>query len=431
MREQVRGRVSSTEALRLVSSLVLAFLLWAWVTASNDPQASRTFTGVAIAAEGLPDGLEIVDALPTAEVRVEGPESVVGEISAADIAVSLDLRDIEEPGEREVRVVADTPEGVWDTGVSPSRLRITVEETISRQLPLEIERDDTAGGTRRLGQVAPEVSEVTVRGLRRQVERVDRVVLPVEIGDANDDFSSEFAPVALDAEGQPIPEVEIAPARVATRVEVETRGKSVAVLTQLVGEPAEGYEVVDRTLNPATVLIDGPAEVLAQVIAVSTEPIDVSGVTTTVSRSARLIDLPPGVRILEPASGIVDVVVQVRQRGVRQPLPGQPVQVTNLAAGLTATVNPPELVVVVVAAENVLSGITSGDLAVIVDAQGLGPGRYTLRPRIVLPSGVQWTTTEPETVTVTIQPAAATPSADPDTATALPPQATPINSLLP
>ena len=53
----------------------------------------------------------------------------------------------------------------------------------------------------------PEVSEVTVSGPKRLVDNVARVVLPVDIGDRTDDFTADFVPVALDAAGQPIPEV--------------------------------------------------------------------------------------------------------------------------------------------------------------------------------------------------------------------------------
>ena len=92
--------------------------------------------------------------------------------------------------------------------------------------------------TRRVGEIVPEVSEVTVSGPKRLVDNVARVVLPVDIGDRSDDFTADFVPVALDAAGQPIPEVAILPSRVTTAVKVDQRGRSVPVLVQTVGSPA-------------------------------------------------------------------------------------------------------------------------------------------------------------------------------------------------
>ena len=139
------------------------------------------------------------------------------------------------------------------------------------------------------------------------------------------------------------------PGTVPINVQITARGKSVAVITQLIGEPAPGYEVVDRTINPSTVIVDGPADVLATLISVSTEPVDVTNATATLQKQVNLVDLPDGVKVIDPADGSVAVVVQIAERGVRQPLPSQEVNVVNLESGLTAEVSPRAVSVTVVA----------------------------------------------------------------------------------
>jgi YbbR domain-containing protein len=145
----------------------------------------------------------------------------------------------------------------------------------------------------------------------------------------------------------------------------------------------------------------------------------VSGATDDISQRIGL-ELPEGVRVVEPADGLVQVYVQIGQRAVRQPLPGQVVKIVNLAPGLTAEWEPREVTVVVVAAADVLSRLTADDVLIQVDLDGLGPGDYDIQPSVILPPNVQWISTDPSTVHVTIRRAAATTAASPSEGTPMP-----------
>jgi YbbR domain-containing protein len=187
----------------------------------------------------------------------------------------------------------------------------------------------------------------------------------------------------------------------------------VAVIAQINGDPAPGFEVVDRIITPGTVVVDGPPEVLESMITVSTEAIDISGAEDDVATRIGIEPLPEGVILLEPRNRQVEVVVQIRQRGQQQPLPSQSVTVVNLGDGLEAVVEPSEVLVNVVGNEQELEALSATSLIVQVDARGLGPGVYELTPTVVLPPRMEWTRIEPMTVTVTITAAAATPRASP------------------
>lgn len=399
----LRDHVSSADLVRLIASIVLALLLWGWVTVQQDPETTRVFPNVAIEVGELPDPLVVVTSVPTAIVTVTGPRSVVSALAPADITAHLDLQGVAKPGTYVVRVLVSAPDGVWSTKVAPSRLEIVVENTVSRDFVLEPEIVKGAvDPTQRIGRITPETTLVTARGPASLMARVARVVLPIEVGNQTRDFTGTFTPVAQDDQGRTIPEITISPSSVRATVEITARGKSVAVITQLIGTPAQGFDILERTVNPPTVLVDGPQDVLDDLVVVRTLPIDVSGATEDISQRIGL-DLPEGVRVVEPPDGLVQVYVQIGQRGVRQPLPGQVVKVVNLAPGLTAEWEPREVTVVVVAAADVLSRLTADDVLIQVDLEGLGPGDYDLRPSVVLPPNVQWISTDPATVHVSIR----------------------------
>jgi YbbR domain-containing protein len=162
------------------------------------------------------------------------------------------------------------------------------------------------------------------------------------------------------------------------------------------------------------VLVDGPSDVLDQMITVNTDTVSISGAEGDVAQRVRIVGLPAGVTLLEPQSGMVDVVVQIRQRGVQQPLPEQPVSVINVEPGLTATASPDTVILTVIGNEQELQNLTPSSLSVQVDARGLQPGTYQLQPTVLLPPNMEWKSIEPTTITVTIiQEGAATPAATP------------------
>ncbi len=408
------GGARTDVVFRALASLVLAFLLWAWVTTQRDPPETRVFADLTLQDPTLPEPLQIAGELPTVTIEVLGPRSVMDRVSRAGLKPTLDVSQVSGPGSYQATVNVDLPAAARVSNITPARVALVVDETASRTVHLDVQAVALDDPTRRIGEIEPAVSEVTVSGPKRLVDNVTRVILPVDIGDRTDDFTTDFTPVALDGSGQQIPEVSILPARVSTAVEVDQRGRTVPVLVQTIGNPAQGYEIVGSVANPATVLLDGPDEALTNILSVVTAPIDVEGATDTINARVALQALPEGVRVVNPPDGSVVGVVQVRRRGVTQLLNDLPVSITNVPDGFTATVEPASVGVVVFASEDTMASLSGSDMSTSVSAAGLGAGRHQLRPSVTVPPEVQWLRTEPEVVVVTLtresdNAAAATP----------------------
>ncbi|MFN8590507.1 MAG: CdaR family protein [Thermomicrobiales bacterium] len=405
---------SSDILLRALASLFLAFLLWAWVTTQRDPPDTRRYADLTLQVPTLPEPLQISGELPRVTVEVNGPRSVVDDISRSGLRPYLDLSGIDGPGNYQAPILVDLPAAAHVESIDPGRVPLVVDKTTTQtfhldELPVQI--DDP---TRRIGEVVPSVSEVTVTGPERLVTNVARVVLPIDIGDHTDDFNAQFVPVALDGSGQQIPEVTILPAGVETAVEVDQRGRSVPVLVQTAGNPAPGFEIVGSVANPSTVLLDGPDAALADILSVVTAPVDIEGATDTVSTRTALQELPTGVRVVNPLDGSVVAVVQIRPRGVTQQLNDLPLTITDVPAGFTATVDPPTIGVVVFAAEETMANLRGDDITTSVSAAGLTAGRNQVRPSVTVPPEVQWLRTDPQTVVVTLEPIRTTPPPSPN-----------------
>src|SRR5215213_4147880 len=360
--------LSGDAVFRAAASLALAFLLWAWVTTQRDPPETRVFADLTLQAPTLPEPLQVAGELPAVTIEVIAPRSVVDRLSRSGLRPSLDVSEVTGPGNYQAPVVVDLRGAAARIdSITPQVVPLVVDETASRSMHLEVVPAQIDDPTRRIGEIVPEVSEVTVSGPKRLVDNVAQVVLPVDIGDRTDDFTAEFVPTALDPAGQPIPEVAILPSRVSTSVEVEQRGRSVPVLVQTVGSPEQGYESVGSVANPATVLLDGPDEALANIVSVV-------------------------------------AVVQIRPRGVTQLLSDLPVEINGVPEGFTATVEQDRLGVVVFASEETMANLSGEEISASVSAEGLGAGRHQVRPSVTVPPEVQWLRTDPEVVVVTIEP---------------------------
>ncbi|MBA3529814.1 MAG: hypothetical protein H0T91_11015, partial [Propionibacteriaceae bacterium] len=298
------------------------------------------------------------------------------------------------------------PDGVRESSADPSFVPIAIS---ARAAPREVTLttrivDQPEAATLVVGALEPDVSMVTISGPTSAIDRVVKVELPVEIGDHRTDFRESFVPVALDADGAQIPEVEIQPDQVSTDVSVTLRGHQVAVFVDVTGQPASGYQVVEQRTIPLSIVVDGPDEVLDSIVYVYTQPVDITNATEDVSTTVAIDQesLPEGVRILTPTSGEVQVIVQISQQASPQTLPGQTVQVTGLDPGFDASSEPAEIDVIVETSTQQITRLQPGDIVVSVSASGLGPGTYRLRPSVSVPPEMSWIRTDPELVTVSI-----------------------------
>jgi len=124
------------KGLKLLA-LLIAFLLFA---ASRQPMSDVRLVGVPLEFRSLRDGLEISsDVSQTVSVRLHGPQDVIRNLMPNQLAVVANL-DNKEPGERIVQLkTADVvrPENVEVTGIEPASIKLKIEPTRSRLLPIE------------------------------------------------------------------------------------------------------------------------------------------------------------------------------------------------------------------------------------------------------------------------------------------------------
>ena len=120
----------------------------------------------------------------------------------------------------------------------------------------------------------------------------------------------EIELVAVDANGNQVPNVEIDPERARVRIAVarELANRTLPVVPIIIGQPAAGYRITSVTVEPLVVTVSGEEATVSQLETADTEPIDISGRNRDLEASVR-IALPAG--SASPAATPCRVIVTI------------------------------------------------------------------------------------------------------------------------
>lgn len=391
----------------LILSLALSLLIWATAVEQENPTVEQAFPStIPVTLTGTPEGM-IAYGQTDARVSVvlRAPQSIWSSLRAENIHAFVDLKGLD-PGAHylPVQVQVDLkPSQV--RRVEPATLLVHLETLAEAEVPVRVRLE----GNTPIGYVArpPETQTLTAtaRGPASLVTQVvdARAVVSVEGRRAGVDGEFDLQP--YDAQGKAVPYIALTPSRIVVHVAVEQLSgfRDLAITARLTGQVAPGYRISGITVDPAVVTVYGAPERIAQIPGyLETEPLNLDN--TRENLEVRLpVKTPEGVSLLMP-----EPVVTVRVTVV--PIEGsatfrQSVEIQGLAPGLTATVAPEEVDVILNGPLPVLEELRPEDVRVLVDVFGLGTGQYSLEPQVVIaPPGLTVGAILPATVQVEIMP---------------------------
>ena len=177
--------------------------------------------------------------------------------------------------------------------------------------------------------------------------------------------------------------------------------REIPVKPDVGGEPAPGYEVRRVTVEPATVEVVGPESEVRNLAGAVTEPIELRSSAGQVREKVAVAILNSEARLRTPQEAIVTIDIQpVRTERL---IGGVPVRMPQLAEGLRAQSNPPNVAVTVRADGEMLKQLAAGSVDASVDVAGLGAGRYTLPVRVAASRLFGVVRIDPPQVQVTIR----------------------------
>lgn len=406
--DNLRPTIRRENVARLIVAVALAFALWAWVEATNDPETQRTISNIPVIPANLPPSLVVTSELPTVTVRIQGAQSRVQALESGAIQAMVDLGDVTEPGIYTRRVHVELPARLRLREVIPpevtvqidrlaERPAVPVEVTIANELPPNLELVST--------QTDPQTA--TVRGPEQRVNQVARVTAPIQISGQSEVVKESVALVPVDRNGITIQGVTVEPSTASVTVQLRIRGQVRRVIPTIVGADrlAPGYELAGPpTVFPSDeVVVEGPESALAAIPYLTTTPIDVSGWSESRILWDVPIDtsrLPAGVTV-DPAT--VNVSIQIRRAEESRTLQGIPVAPMNVRPGTTAELSPATVDLELSGPSDLLDQLNPAEILVFVDVENADAGVYQLPVRVTLPPGVRFERVTPTVIQVTVR----------------------------
>jgi len=383
-------------------ALILALTIWVVALREQNPMVQDHFPqGIPIEVVNKGEDLLILgDFKEEVTLLIRAPQKVWGDLGAEEFHAYIDLADLG-VGTHEVPVKVQHPGTVRVVEKSPDVVSITLDKAARRSFRVGVNILGEVPVGYKYGVPVVTPSQVVVSGPQSLVDQVEAVVIDLQLRGEKATIEKAFEPWPQNRIGSTVSGVEISPPQVMVQLPIEQesgyRDLSVKVVPE--GTVASGYWISDIRVDPSTVTVYGEPQRVSQLLGfVETEPVDVEGAKTNLTRSVALV-LPEDISLL----GVGRVLVRI---SVSPVLGGQTIRVSptlqGLAPGLGATVSPEKVEVILAGPLADLSALQAGDVQVLLDLLDLGPGTYKISPRVVKPDSLEVQSIVPDQLEVVI-----------------------------
>jgi len=392
-------------------SLLLALIVWGFAVTSADPVEERAFPRpVKIEIIGQDPRMILTEELPgEVNLTLSAPKSVLDKLESnpASVRAVVDLSSLAagshtlpvqvQINTRPVKVVAQSPESIL----------VSLEVLASRSLPVQLITIGQVAVGFEAGQLTLSQESVTISGPQSIVEKAGGVQAVLDITQAREDINRSLTLQVVDTAGNILEGLTIMPEKITVSQPITQLGgyRTVVVKVLVTGQVASGYRLTNISAYPAVVTVFSANPTLVDQLPgyVETYPFSLTGLKDDVDVRLDLI-LPSGVSVVGDPSVQVQVGIATIEGSLT--MTSQPVEFLNLDPSMTAEVSPQTVDVILSGPLPILDRLTTADLRVVVDLNGLTAGIYQLHPTVELQvSEIRVESILPESVEVRIQKA--------------------------
>ncbi len=278
-------------------SIVAAFVIWFVIQDVENPRITATFPEEGTPASIIVKPVNADRLIPNEEFRVsvdiEGRQDDLDALSVDDFEATIDLKNIPANTPTEVPVrVTSTRSGVKVLAVRPASVSVTVEPLVEETFEVRLNPSGQLVAGFEVADRKIEPLTVTVSGLQERIDNVVSVDFDVNLSalrEGSNVIEGEFRARSL--VGNEIG-VTVTPGRGKVTYSVRQLNitRAIPVIASTSGQVAPGYRITSIITDPATISVSGPADKMASLSELRTEPVPVTNATSEV-RLTRNIDV--------------------------------------------------------------------------------------------------------------------------------------------
>ncbi|MHB1426535.1 MAG: CdaR family protein [Gemmataceae bacterium] len=289
-------RLLENDTVLKILSLLVAVAVWVQVNGGVPQTAERPVPNVPVVSTVAPHStLTVLSIKPsTVTIQLKGPASLVG--STANVTAVVSLTKVTHPGTFALNVAASVPAGTSLVSITPSQVVVTVDVIKTAHMPVKLMtagKVPTGYGVISLNNPQRTVS---VTGPSRDLSQVVKIVGKVVLSGQTGGFAEQVFLFPENRHGMVESHVQVSPQVVTVQVQI-AKEQSVPVIVKYTGKPASGFKVTSLAVNPATVVIYGTASALSGVQSISTQLVNISGLSNAITTPVGLV-LPSGVSVI-------------------------------------------------------------------------------------------------------------------------------------
>ena len=417
MKKLVKKLLENNLSLK-VASVLIAVLLWFWVTNLDDPVKTQTFNDVPITitngsyleSMGLTCILSETDKV---KVSIEGNRSTVDRISASDIVVTADLTQIASLDSTPVMVpiIATCTKNINLSADSittyPSSIPLDLQNLMSESFVVTPSTDGTKPAKEyEVGKMEAAMDQITITGPESLVKKIDKVVAKVNVSNMTESSTLTGNIVVIDKNQEALKEGQLAYLKMkdiqdnsSIQVDVELWRLVTGVMIKAgtTGTPKAGYQVGDVTAVPSEISVVGSDSALAllafqnNTITIPASEIDVSGKSEDFVTKIDISQfLPTNIRLATDVSENVLVTTKILPDGSKAfEVPISNITQNNLGKDLIVSYAMDSIEVRLKGKESLLSELKAEDIMATIDLNGLTAGEHTVEVKLELPSGIR------------------------------------------
>lgn len=401
--------LENDKMLKLIA-LCVALVLWLYVGTQKDPISQRTYE-VQLEAVNVAVDKTVALSQETVQVRVMGRQDRLNTLSGKDFKATVDLAKAKE-GPASLPVKVTLPSAVYFARTEPRNVDVQVSAKDGSKQNVEVVTTGALPDGVSMKKTSVKPKQVFVTGDPDALAMVDHVGVALDLSGVIEDSETSQEVLFYDAAGNLIQgaALEAIPATVTLVVDVDeqTTTKAVPVEATLTGALPAGMVLESASVMPETVNVSGTPKQLARVDSIATEPVDLSQITASTQRTAKL----DSTLTLDTASVTVTFVVSETQPEEESKTTTVPLVLTGAAAS-SVTSDVQQVTVTYHMASGYADAAPSLSATAVVDA--VPSGQITAQVQVTGGEGVVIDAVS--SAAVTLYPTATVPPDDTDNTT--------------
>ena len=332
------------------------------------------------------------DTVSTVDLEMEGTLVDLALLDKDYIRVTVDLSNVSRTGVQTASsVIYGYTEEYFRQNITvsdrtPSTITINVAELYHKTVDVRCELAGNVAEGYSAGELQISPTEIEVRGDQADVDAVSYVKVSLDLGqDATSTVTAELPVQFYDAEGRLMEDTSLQATYETIQVTLPVYVTKELQLTMDFQEsPGARLDNVDWEIEPHTILVSGPAELLNGMDSIVLDEFDLASLGTTTNYSYA-IPIPEG---CENISGVTRATLHISfQDMLRTTVGTSSFQLANEPEGRQVSVLTDRLAVIVFGTAADVSAVTEEDILVTVDLSDFGSaaGTYTVPAEVTVP----------------------------------------------